>query len=346
MKVLVAEDNRFFRKLLEINLTSWGHEVVGCDTGDEAWAVLTGKDSPKLAVLDWQMPGKQGVDVCREYRSLQDKPYVYIILLTAKSRREDLIEGLESGADDYLVKPFDPVELRVRVRAASRIVKLQEDLMAAVRATERQAREDPLTKLWNHTAIMDILRRELDRSYRQRIPLGVMMADVDNFKGVNDGFGHLFGDRVLTAASQVFRKVLRSYDSVGRYGGDEFLIVAPGCGRRELRVLAERLRLAMVPVLRRHLGDELKCSMSVGVALVSGRTMYDADQVVKAADDALYQAKRTGRNRVVLGTGPMEAQEAPGNEVAHIEDESPESDRSSYRLRIANDSEERSGQVA
>lgn len=303
MKILLAEDNRFFRRLLEVNLVKWGHEVVGCDDGTEAWRVLSSDDSPQLAILDWEMPGMLGVEICREIRKLQHRPYVYIILLTAKNLKEDLVEGLESGADDYVTKPFDPVELQVRVRAATRIVKLQEDLLAAVSASERAAKEDSLTRLWNHSAILGILRQELDRASRQRTPLGVIMADVDRFKEVNDTYGHIFGDRVLKTLASTMKSMLRSYDSIGRYGGDEFLIVAPNCSEAQMKHLAERLCAAVHPELKKITPEEFNCTMSLGVACTNGMSYEDADRIVKAADQALYHAKNNGRNRVHVFEG-------------------------------------------
>jgi len=298
MKILLAEDNRFFRRLLEVNLAKWGHDVVACDDGSEAWRILSSDDSPKLAILDWEMPGMQGVEICREIRKVQCRPYVYIILLTAKNLKEDLVEGLESGADDYITKPFDPVELQVRVRAATRIVLLQEDLYAAFKASERQAKEDSLTKLWNHSAILDILRRELNRATRQRVPVGVIMADVDRFKEVNDIYGHMVGDSVLKAVASTMKSMLRSYDSIGRYGGDEFLIVVPGSNEDQVKKLAQRLCTGVNPELKKVTTEKFDCTMSFGVAFTDGKSDEDADRLVKAADQALYYAKNNGRNRV------------------------------------------------
>jgi len=303
MKILLAEDNRFFRRLLEVNLAKWGHDVVACDDGSEAWRILSSDDSPKLAILDWEMPGMQGVEICREIRKVQCRPYVYIILLTAKNLKEDLVEGLESGADDYITKPFDPVELQVRVRAATRIVLLQEDLYAAFKASELQAKQDSLTGLWNHSAILDLLKQELERANRQRTPLGVIMADVDGFKAINDIHGHLVGDWVLREVALTMKSVIRLYDSVGRYGGDEFLVVVPGCSQEQVKQLAERLCGAVSRRLNRTVAEQVGCTMSMGVAWTDGRSLEQVDGIVTAADESLYTAKKNGRNRVEIFDG-------------------------------------------
>lgn len=299
MKVLVAEDNRFFRRLVEANLQQWGHEVVGCEDGSQAWDLLVQDCPPRLALLDWEMPKIQGVEICRRLRALKDRPYVYLILLTAKSRKDDIIQGLDSGADDYVTKPFDPVELRVRLRAATRILQLHEDLTAACEAAEQRAKEDPLTGLWNHSAILAILQRELDRSSRSGGRLGLILADVDYFKRINDSYGHLVGDRVLRSIGQVMRENVRSHDSVGRYGGEEFLVVLPDCCEADVVNLAERLRKAVLADCVRD-GERILRTMSFGCTCVDGKPHTCLDSVVHAADEALYQAKRNGRNRIEM----------------------------------------------
>ncbi|MEW6141004.1 MAG: diguanylate cyclase [Thermodesulfobacteriota bacterium] len=298
MKVLVADDNQFFRRLLEVNLTKWGHQVVPCSNGTEAWKILSRQDCPQLAILDWEMPGMEGVELCQELRKLVDRPYVYVFLLTAKTRREDVLKGLDSGADDYITKPFDPLELQVRIRTATRIIQLQEDLMKSIKALEMRASEDSLTRLWNHAAILARLKQELDRCCRERTSLGVIMVDVDNFKQINDSQGHQKGDELLKELAARIKTVLRSYDSVGRYGGDEFLIVLPGCDLKETEALAERLRSATMSDPSREAAMAFHCTTSFGVASTDWTGDYDLGNLVRAADAALYQAKRAGRNCV------------------------------------------------
>jgi two-component system, cell cycle response regulator len=298
LKILVAEDDCITRRLLEARLTQWGHEVVACADGAEAWEILSSNDAPNLVILDWIMPEIDGVTLCREIRKIGRQPYTYVILLTAKTRKEDVIEGLESGADDYIVKPFDAHELQVRVRAGSRIVHLQQGLVSALAASEYQASHDPLTGLWNRKAVMDALNRELLRSDRENTNVGIIMGDVDHFKRINDVYGHLAGDAVLRELAARMLSAVRPYDTVGRYGGEEFLLVSPGCSGPCPQDVAERLRqsLAERPLMTPE--GIFPVTMSFGVASVQGTGQWDTDAVVRGVDQALYRAKELGRNRV------------------------------------------------
>jgi diguanylate cyclase (GGDEF)-like protein len=299
VRILLAEDDPITRRILEAQLKNWGNELVVCSDGAQAWKELNSENAPKLAVLDWMMPEMDGLTVSREIRKLDSRPYTYIILLTAKSRKEDIVEGLEAGADDYITKPFDPQELRVRIRAATRIIQLQEDLMEALKASEFQATHDSLTGLWNRYAILGILDRELERSHRQSSPLAVVMSDIDHFKSINDTYGHLAGDEALRQTAGRITSGLRPYDAVGRYGGEEFLVVMPGCDTGDAAIVAERLRTLFDenPIVSAE--GTLHVRLSSGVVVIKGENRPNtADSVVRAADDALYRAKNLGRNRV------------------------------------------------
>lgn len=305
MRILVAEDNRLFRHLLEAHLSRWGHECVNCDDGEQAWQQLKLPTGPRVAVLDWEMPKMPGVEVCRKLRSLKDHHYVYIILLTAKNSKEDIVEGLDSGADDYIVKPFNPLELKVRLRAATRIVQLEEDLLVALRKAESRAKQDELTSLRNRSAILEALEQELERSRRHRKPLGVIMADIDHFKQINDSHGHIVGDGILHRVATIIKQHVRIYDCVGRYGGDEFLVVLPDCAEEQALKLAERVRKAVSSEAYRLNGRPIVCTVSLGVAAVSEPGRAEPSSVIRAADQALYTAKNRGRNRTAAtGVGP------------------------------------------
>ena len=304
LKILVAEDNPVTRKLLQAGLARAGYEVVACADGSQAWELLSRDDAPSLVILDWMMPGMDGVTICREIRKIERKQYTYIILLTGKTGKEDVIEGLEAGADDYIFKPFDAHELRVRVRAGSRIVSLQQDLMSALAASQFQASHDPLTGLWNRKAIMERLNVELARAGRENTTLGVIIADLDHFKRINDSYGHLAGDAVLREVAGRLVATVRPYDTVGRYGGEEFLIVLPSRDPESPTAVAERLRESLTEAPLRTSEGVFDVTMSLGVVSVQGTTVWDADSVVRGADEALYRAKALGRNRVQIGHLP------------------------------------------
>jgi len=296
VKVLIAEDDPVSRRLLRTTLTKWGHEVTVCADGVQALRALQATDAPRLAILDWMMPEMDGVQVCRELRKRDEEPYIYILLLTAKSQREDLVEGMNAGADDYLTKPFDPHELRVRMRSGMRILDYQAQLIEARERLRRQATHDPLTGLWNHSAILEILRHEVSRSKRQHTPLTVIMFDIDHFKQINDANGHVSGDAILHGVALRMREVIRDYDTLGRYGGDEFLIVLPDCNEKDAVEAAERLRKRIAGEPMAAPGKPISVTVSIGLATNEKHGDMDAAILVQAADVALYRAKNSGRN--------------------------------------------------
>ena len=301
MKVLVADDSSVARRLLERMLSQWGYETVACADGAEAWDVLQERDAPVLAIVDWNMPRVSGVELCRLLRQQAREPYVYVILLTANERKDGVVEGLNAGADDYLRKPFDQEELESRLRAGKRITDLHSELVAAREAQRAQAQRDSLTGLWNRGAVLEILRREFVRARREASSLAAFMVDLDNFKGINDTYGHVTGDAVLCEAVRRLVSSTRTYDSVGRYGGEEFLIVLPGCGREDGMMRADQLRLALASVPIDASGFMLTVTASVGVAVIEhGGGASSWEGLLKAADEALYKAKDAGRNRVEI----------------------------------------------
>ncbi len=299
MRVLIADDSTVSRHLLEVTLHKWNYDVIVTSDGSEAWAILDQPDAPALAILDWMMPGMTGLEICRRVRKQNREPYTYILLLTSKSLKEDVVEGLEAGADDYVTKPFDQNELNVRLRAGRRIVDLQAELLKAREEQREQATHDSLTRVWNRPAILEILQRELDRTARENVPLTVIMVDLDHFKLVNDTHGHVAGDTVLREAVRRMQASMRSYDAIGRYGGEEFLIVLPRCDSENSRNQAERLRAAIAAESMKLSEGAIPLTASFGVTTVIDASQATSELLIYAADEALYQAKREGRNRVV-----------------------------------------------
>jgi two-component system, cell cycle response regulator len=301
-RILIAEDDLISRRVLERFLAKWGFEVVLASNGSEAWQVLQKDDSPRLAVLDWMMPELEGVQVCQMVRKLNDRPYVYILLLSARSQKQDILEGLKAGADDYLTKPFDAEELQARLYVGKRIIELQDNLIAARETLRFQATHDGLTRLVNRREILEVLRREMARQRREKHSLGVALADLDHFKSINDTYGHAAGDAVLTEAARRMTASLRAYDAVGRYGGEEFLVIAPSSDELGTVALAERVRAAISSPPMSACTTLADVTMSLGVAASAGQNPADAEALLRAADAALYRAKERGRNRVELAT--------------------------------------------
>jgi two-component system cell cycle response regulator len=309
MKILIADDEPVSRRMLHGLLTKWGYDVVSVEDGKAAWERLNTPDAPRIALLDWMMPGQNGVDVCREMRAHRPLPYTYILLLTAKDTKESVVEGLESGADDYLTKPFHPQELKARLRVGLRLLELEDTLVEAREGMRFKATHDALTGLWNRGAILETLDREINRSRREGTPLGVLMGDLDHFKSVNDAYGHLAGDSVLRESTKRMQACVRSYDAIGRYGGEEFLVLLPGCDATATADKAERLRAVVGQQPIETPSGPLRVTMSLGAVATANWPDETANQTVQMADAALYRAKEEGRNRVVMA-GEAEREEA------------------------------------
>lgn len=304
MKILIAEDDPVSRRVLEAFLVKWSYEVIVARNGAEAWDELQKQEAPMLAILDWMMPGMDGVQVCRKIREAKDRPYVYILMLTAKERKQHILEGIEAGADEYLTKPFEPHELKAHLLAGRRILDLQDALIRAREELRVQATHDPLTGLCNHAEILGRLRVEVERARRQGTPVGVVMADLDYFKRINDTYGHPAGDTVLREVARRFRSAVRPYDSVGRYGGEEFMVVFPGCNSAAAVQQAERLRMSIREEPIALAGKSVAVTLSLGVAAAADPGSWDSESLLRLADTALYRAKAGGRDRVEPSTDP------------------------------------------
>ena len=297
--VLVAEDDPVSRRILEVRLKNWGYDITIAVNGLQALDTMRGPLSPELLLLDWMMPGIDGVELCRRIRELHKPVYPYILLLTARDAKQDLVTGLEAGADVYLTKPFHAEELQARLKAGTRILTLQKELIDAREQLRFQATHDPLTGIWSRGAIIDFLSQELERARRSGQPLGAMLLDIDHFKAVNDTFGHPVGDVVLREVANRFVHSVRSYDWVGRYGGEEFLIVLSNASLEDVRRRAELIRTIVsdTPV-RGQSGFSVPITVSIGAAGLWATRDMTPEQILQRADVALYRAKELGRNRV------------------------------------------------
>jgi two-component system, cell cycle response regulator len=305
-RVLVADDNRIVREAMRRRLSDWGIASVVASDGEEAWRILRDPSSPRIAILDWSMPGADGIELCRRVRALEADHYTYLILLTAHEGEDSIAAGFAAGADDYLFKGSSTHVLRTRLSVAERIVGVQEELLHARELLRAQARLDALTGLLNRGAGEEELERELRRVARGGGGFAVVLLDIDRFKGINDTFGHVAGDRVLAETAEVMRTVLRSEDALIRWGGEEFLMLLPETDLAGAAEAAERVRLAIIDNVVANQEGELRITASFGVAEVptGGRPLGD---LLMAADAALYRAKASGRNCVVV----EEVDEAP-----------------------------------
>ncbi|MDB5747551.1 MAG: diguanylate cyclase response regulator [Massilia sp.] len=293
MKVLIADDDRLSLLYLQDTLEDWGYDVETVADGQSACDRLQQPDAPMLAIIDWMMPGLDGIDVCRLIRGRVRDRYVYLIMLTSRSETELVVEAMNAGADDFIGKPFNVEELQVRIRAGRRISELEQKLRL-------KASHDALTGIYNRGAVIDILEKELVRLGREHQPVAVIFADLDHFKRTNDVYGHLAGDAVLREVTRRVGAVLRPYDSLGRYGGEELLIVLPACDAAGAMEVAERVRSAVAahPVATEF--GAIPSSLSIGVAAVGDGRSLSCSGLMQLADAALYRAKEGGRNRIEL----------------------------------------------
>jgi diguanylate cyclase (GGDEF)-like protein len=303
-RVLVAEDDPVSCHLLKSILAKWDYDVNVLTDGAAALKVLESDDAPRLAILDWMMPGMEGPQICAQIRERKNRPYIYVLLLTARSEKRDLLHGLELGADDYLTKPFDSEELRARLLVGERILTLQDDLIAAREELRFRATHDVLTGVANRAAVMDALRGELSRQVREQRSFGVILVDIDHFKNVNDTFGHLCGDEVLRGVTRRMKECVRPYDTLGRYGGEEFLIIASDADAKGSMALAERIRnlVQSKPVMTQ--AGEVRVTVSLGAAVSTSARNADPQMLLRLADQALYRAKDKGRNCCELAPTP------------------------------------------
>jgi two-component system cell cycle response regulator len=311
MRILVADDDPVSLRLMERMLQNGGYMVTTVGNGQEAAGILAKAGGPRMALIDWMMPGLDGPGVCRAVRGRQDDAYVYMVLLTSKQSSGDVVQGLEAGADDYLTKPCHPAELKARLHTGRRVLQLEDKLVEAREKMRFKATHDPLTSLWDRGAVLALLQSELNRSRRDQSPVSLMLCDVDHFKNVNDTYGHTVGDEVLQEVSKRLQDAVRSHDAVGRYGGEEFLIVMGGTGRDELRERAEQVRSAIscLPFLTSQ--GEIAVSLSIGIVTIDNwNKSLPVELFLKEADDALYQAKADGRDRVVSATSMLDSSDS------------------------------------
>jgi two-component system, cell cycle response regulator len=296
MVVLIADDDPVSRRALEATLTGWGYDVEVVNDGVQALgALLRDGAPPRLAVLDWMMPGLDGPEVCRTVRARSQGPYAWLLLLTARKKGSDLIAGLEAGADDYIRKPFDPGELKARLRVGERILALQAQLLEAQKALSILATRDELTGLCNRRAVMERLDRELDRAGREGGSLSVLLIDVDHFKHLNDDRGHQAGDEVLREIAVRLDRVAGPSATLGRYGGDELIAILPGSDSAAAVALAEKMREAVSAAIPTQAGP---LSMTVSIGCGTHSPGQAASVLIANADVALYRAKAAGRDRV------------------------------------------------
>jgi two-component system cell cycle response regulator len=300
VRLLLADDDPMSALLLKKRLEGWSYEVTQVDNGLDALTELSRPDAPRLAILDWEMPGLNGIDVIQQLRrsSSAQERYVYTLLLTSRTQEEDIVRGLDAGADDFHTKPYRAAELQARLRVGERFLQLQNNLLAVQEELRLQAFQDSLTRLPNRRTVLKHLEQDITRCHRDNQPLGVLMLDLDRFKSINDTYGHSAGDAVLKESGVRMQEVLRSYDMVGRFGGEEFLIVLPNADASATLSIASRICAALRATPVEFDGLSIPFTCSIGAAISPPGALSSERELINAADAALYHSKRAGRDQV------------------------------------------------
>ena len=305
MKILIAEDDFTSRTILIALLKKLGYDPIAVSDGKEAWEILNGHDAPNLAILDWNMPEMDGIELCKVIRGDSSRDYVFIILLTARNSRQDIIRGLEAGVDDYLIKPLDPAELTARIKNGMRILDLERCLKKANKKIKIASMTDSLTGIYNRGYLTDHLPNEINRARRYGHSLSLILCDIDYFKKVNDIFGHLTGDHVLKEFVQSLAESIReNVDWIARYGGEEFIIILPETNCESARIVAERLRNRIALKEMNMQGEKIRITASFGITGFNVDTLNEkisVEAMISKADEYLYQAKENGRDRIETG---------------------------------------------
>jgi diguanylate cyclase (GGDEF)-like protein len=301
MKLLIAEDDNTSRIMLTAVTKQWGYEPVAVENGHEAWQLMQQDSPPCLLLLDWEMPGMTGIDLCKEIRKIPNDTPPYILLLTGRADTEDIVEGLKAGANDYVAKPYKPAELQVRIEVGYRMISLQKSLAEALDELRFHATYDALTGIYNRRAILETLHHEVSRVKRQNTPLYVAMCDIDHFKKINDSHGHITGDEVIREIIFRIKTVLRDADFIGRYGGEEFLIICNASDDKPSTVFERMCKFVSNKPIS-YAGKSIPVTISCGVTkmhtLSDKSTEQLMSQILSDADKALYIAKDAGRNQV------------------------------------------------
>jgi diguanylate cyclase (GGDEF)-like protein len=303
MKVLVVDDDSLSRLVVQAAVERLGHQSIAAEDGKEAWECFA-QEKPDVVITDLMMPGVDGLELCRRVRTDARAGYIYVILATVLGEREDVVRGMEAGADDYLVKPVGLFDLQARLIAARRVTDLHAELARHRAELAHLAGHDPLTQLGNRRSLEEDLKVLHARSQRYGHRYCLAICDVDRFKAYNDAYGHQAGDQALAAVAATMARVVRAGDGVYRYGGEEFVLVLPEQTLETALVAVERVRAGVQQLAVPHAaGPGGVVTLSAGIAAFNPDEATTTEELLKRADAALYQAKSAGRNQVVLADG-------------------------------------------
>ena len=306
--LLIAEDDPVTRRLLEKVLFNAGYQVLSSKNGLEALQIMEKNFCP-IVITDWMMPKVDGLELCRSVRKMTFPGYVFIIIITANDSKDNIIAGLQAGADDYITKPFNQAELRARLSTAVRVLSLEQTLKEANEQIRNLSIRDSLTNVYNRGFLTEQLPHNLDEALAASQPLSLIMCDIDHFKHINDHYGHQAGDTVLIEFCNCLRTVIGDTNEwIARYGGEEFLIILPNTTLTEAGNVAEQIRTMLSHMVVVIEDAQIGFTASFGVSSFDGNKATTArpspDALINEADRCLYEAKKEGRNCVIVSPGP------------------------------------------
>lgn len=296
MQILIAEDDETSRMILTAILKKKGYEVLVAKNGQEAIDLYETMEKPALLILDWMMPQYTGVELVEKFKKCKDTEVPYILLLTGRDKDRDLSYALNKGADDFIKKPYNPDEFWARLNVGRRTLDTQKALIKTQQELLYISEHDPMTGVLNRKAILDILKKEVQRLERTSTAFSVGMFDLDYFKKVNDTLGHAAGDEVICAFTRIVTENLREYDTFGRMGGEEFLLISPEADGNGVNGVFERIRKAVELFELNYEGHTHKFTVSVGA--LRAQPCISDKVLLESVDQALYKAKDAGRNNV------------------------------------------------
>lgn len=302
MDVLVADDERISRVVIERTLKEEGYNVRSCKNGLEAYNLIK-ENIFRIAVIDWVMPEMDGITLCKKIRKLKSQRYIYVIIITSKSKKQDIVKALDAGADDYISKPFNRDEFLSRIKVGVRLIETHDKLIKSQRELIKLVREDSLTTLLNRRAFLDESLNDIERAVREQSNVSAIIIDLDNFKSINEKYTNQTGDKLLYEIARRLKNSCRPYDKLGRYAGEEFIVLLPNTEIDQASKIAKRIRSAIKDKPFLMDGSQIQLTACLGVSMLMPKSkMKDSqlDELIKKTEVALNRAKQQGSNKIAV----------------------------------------------
>ncbi len=296
VSALIVEDDKETRELIHEFIKDIFIKVYKTKSAEEAQILLKSDETIQLILLDWNLPGLSGIEFSKILRETTDNRYIYILMITGEQSSDSMILAYEKGVDDYIVKPFQFSELKAKLKSAQRIIEMENKLRKKYKEAHYKSIYDSLTNVFNRAEIFEKLNVEYVRHTRNKLIFGIILIDIDYFKKINDTFGHQYGDYVLKKTAEIIKNRCRSYDYIGRYGGEEFLIICPETDKNSLYSIANRIREAVMEYDFEY--KNVKSNITISAGIATSDETHSFDSMLELADKRLYNSKSSGRNKI------------------------------------------------